>query len=170
MIQASEAEDEEELIYQSSRIVFFLFDFEPDSSGISGSSPSPVSASKNLRLLSDKEDFLDSLINIYDGATNDGLSTGGGYQLLTLLGFTEFFSGFFAGSVGGKFDELEVCRNDVEIGWVLENYLFQENIQNGQSLNAVMNFWNMMWYLHQIMESCVLGAIYSYADLFWEQL
>lgn len=57
--------------------MFFLFYFEPDSSGISGSTP--VSASKNLRLLSDKEDFLDSLINIYDGATNDGLSTGGGY-------------------------------------------------------------------------------------------
>lgn len=89
---------------------------------------------------------------------------------MTLYGFTEFFSGFMAGSVGGSFDAIELCVTDVEVGWVKESYIFNENIQNGQTVSAVQNFWTMMWYLHQIMESCVVGAIFTYGDEFWELL
>ena len=60
-----------------------------------------------------------------------------------------------------------MCAQNIEEGWVFENYLFNSAIENSLPGVATMHILNMIWWIHPITESCMLSS-FDYWDILWE--
>lgn len=85
-------------------------------------------------------------------------------------GLTNFLYGFFAGTLGESYDTLDQCISEIKHGFIYNEYMATESFQNGLIVDGVDRIWDILWWVHPVLETCILSASVDYINKFWELL